>query len=164
MNVEYLGKLNEAASFLLRQKNIIDRIEELKTEVPEAKEAFVWSALDLNSLLIELPERIKSGWIFVLKKNVPSGCHYHPNSIQHMIVIEGQGESQIADIRKRLIPYSAPDCSLNEKWSVIDQGVPHEFFPVEKDMVVISFHTCEAHELEEVDCQTGKRRFYEEEM
>ena len=28
-------------------------------------------------------------------------------------------------------------------------------------MVVVSFHTCEASELEEVGCETGEKRLYE---
>ncbi len=163
MDVEALEKLNVAVGFLLQQKSILKIIETLKTAIHHTEEAFVWSVLDANSLSCELPEKIKSGWIFVLKKNVPSGCHYHPNSIQHMVVIEGQGESQIAGIRKRMVQFGNPTCTLAERWYVIAQGVPHEFFPEEKDMVVISFHTSEAQALEEIDCQTGKRRLYEEE-
>ena len=43
----------------------------------------------------------------------------------------------------------------------IGEGVPHEFFPEGEDMVVVSFHTCAAHELEEVACETGESRLYE---
>lgn len=60
-----------------------------------------------------------------------------------------------------MIPFGSPDFSLDESWHVIGAGLPHEFFPEESAMVVISFHTCEAHELEEVDCQSAKRRLYE---
>jgi hypothetical protein len=31
-------------------------------------------------------------------------------------------------------------------------------------MVVVSFHTCEASELEEVSCETGEKRLYEREI
>jgi len=55
----------------------------------------------------------------------------------------------------------SPGYSLPDIWYVIDEGVPHEFFPEEEDMVVVSFHTCEAHELEEVACGTGESRLYE---
>ena len=37
----------------------------------------------------------------------------------------------------------------------------HEFFPEDKDMVVISSHTCAATELEEISCNTGANRLYE---
>jgi hypothetical protein len=161
MKVDYLGKLNESVEFLLKQKNTLEIIRELKEEIHHAEDAFVWSVLDLTSIKCELPESIKSGWIFVLKKDVPSGCHYHLNSIQHMVMLEGEGESTIAGISKRMIRFGLPDCSPDEVWHVIGEGIPHEFFPEEIDMVVISFHTCEAKELEEVSCETGVRRLYE---
>ncbi|MEW6737666.1 MAG: hypothetical protein AB1489_40675 [Acidobacteriota bacterium] len=138
-------------------------IQQLKEDIHHTEETFVWSALDLNYFKCELPESIKSGWIFVLKANISSGCHYHPNSIQHMVMIEGKGESKIAGISKKMIKLGTPDYLLNEIWCVIGEGVPHEFFPEESEMVVISFHTCQATELEEISCQTGERRLYEAE-
>ena len=36
--------------------------------------------------------------------------------------------------------------------------------PEGEDMVVVSFHTCEANELEEVSCETGEKRMYEGEV
>jgi hypothetical protein len=162
MKPDYLEKLNESVELLLKQKNILEMIQNLKEDIRNTEEAFVWSSLDLNTIESELPESIKSGWIFVLKENVGSGCHYHPNSIQHMVMIEGKGESKIAGISKKMIQFRSLDSPLDEIWYVIGEGVPHEFFPEEKEMVVISFHTCEAKKLEEISCQTGERRLYEE--
>ncbi|HEU5240122.1 MAG TPA: hypothetical protein VFU37_23510, partial [Pyrinomonadaceae bacterium] len=50
---------------------------------------------------------------------------------------------------------------VEETWDVIGKGVPHEFFPEKEDMTVVSFHTCEADQLEEVSCDTGEKRLYE---
>jgi len=161
MNLEDLGKLNGAVSFLLQQKNILKIIEDLQQAIQHTEETFVWASLDLNEIKRELPENIKSGWIFVLKANVASGCHYHPNSIQHMVMLSGQGESQVAGVRKKMTRFDTPDCSPDEIWYVIAEGVEHEFFPEASDMVVMSFHTCEANKLEEISCQTGERRLYE---
>ena len=55
----------------------------------------------------------------------------------------------------------AEDVSPSDKWVVIDENVPHEFFPEKENMVVISFHTCDANELEEIGCTTGEKRLYE---
>jgi hypothetical protein len=163
MNTSDLEKLNTAVEFLIRQKTVLETIERLGQEVVHSQEPFVWSVIELNSIARPLPDTIKSCWIFVLKKNVPSGCHYHPNSIQHMVTIKGQGRQQIAGQSKRLVPFGSPTDSLVDKWLIIDKNVPHEFFPEDENMVVISFHTCEANELEEVGCDTGEKRLYEEE-
>jgi mannose-6-phosphate isomerase-like protein (cupin superfamily) len=152
MNTNDLEKLNTAVEFLVNQKTIVETIERLDQEIDHSPEPFVWSVIDLSSIPHQLPETIKSGWIFVLKKDVSSGCHYHPNSIQHMITIKGQGMSKVGGEYKRL---------LADTWVVIEKNRPHEFFPEDENMVVISFHTCEASELEEIGCETGEKRLYE---
>jgi mannose-6-phosphate isomerase-like protein (cupin superfamily) len=151
MNASDLEKLNTAVEFLIGQKTVMETIERLDQEADHSQEPFVWSVIELDSIARPLPDTIKSCWIFVLRKNVPSGCHYHPNSIQHMITIKGQGRQQIAGQSKRMVL---------DKWIVIDKNVPHEFFPEDENMVVISFHTCAATELEEIGCDTGQKRLY----
>ena len=151
MNAIELEKLNTAVEFLTGQKTVLETIEQLDREADQAQEPFVWSVIEMDSIARPLPETIKSCWIFVLKKNVPSGCHYHPNSIQHMVTIKGQGRQEIGGQSKRLVPF---------EWVIIDKNVPHEFFPEDENMVVISFHTCEASELEEIGCDTHQKRLY----
>jgi mannose-6-phosphate isomerase-like protein (cupin superfamily) len=160
MNVD-LQKLNSAVEFLTNQNSFAQAVNELREEVNHSSEPFVWSVIDLKSIESELPQEIKSGWIFVLKKNVPSGCHYHPNSIQHMVMIEGQGTSKVGEESRRMLQFGSANTSLEDIWYVISEGVPHEFFPEDKDVTVVSFHTCEAEQLEEVACDTGEKRKYE---
>jgi mannose-6-phosphate isomerase-like protein (cupin superfamily) len=164
MDSNDLEKLNTAVGFLIDQETFRKIIEQLSKEIDHSQEPFVWSVVDLNSIDRELPANIRSCWIFVLKKDVSSGCHYHPNSIQHMVAVKGQGMSKVGDISKRIVQFDSANHSLSDIWYVIGTGVPHEFFPEEKDMVVVSFHTCEANELEEVACETGERRLYEGEI
>ena len=152
---EYLPQLHEAVAQLIARPETHSLVDSLKKQLPQTSEPFVWSAIDLQSIQTRLPDSIRSCWIFVLKKNVPSGCHYHPNSIQHMVTIKGQGRQQIAGESKTLERF---------QWLVIDKNVPHEFFPEDENMVVISFHTCEASELEEIGCDTGEKRLYEDQL
>src|SRR5262249_39711555 len=159
MNAD-LEKLTTAVEFLLNRKTFLATIEQLSEEINHSEEAFVWSVIDLSSIAPELPEGIRSSWIFVLKKDVSSGCHYHPNSIQHMVTIKGQGMSKVGGKYSRLFQFGSSNDSIADKWLVIDKGVPHEFFPENENMVVVSFHTREASELEEVDCETGEKRVY----
>ena len=160
MNTQDLEKLTTAVEFLINQENVLQTIDQLNQEIDHSLEPFVWSMIDLDSIARPLPETIKSGWIFVLKKNVSSGCHFHPNSIQHMATIKGQGMSKVAGKYKPLVKFGS-DVAPADKWLVIDQNVPHEFFPENENMVVVSFHTCEATKLEEVGCESGEKRLYE---
>lgn len=81
-----------------------------------------------------------------------------------MVMIKGQGQSKVGDTYKGMAGFWSPTDSLADIWYVIGKGVPHEFFPERDDMVVVSFHTCEANELEEVSCETGGKRLYEGEI
>ena len=160
-NADYLPQLNEAVGQLITQPAIDSLIDSLKQQLQHTSEPFVWSTIDLQSVTELLPDRMRSGWIFVLKKDVPSGCHYHPNSIQHMVMIEGEGTSKVGAISRQVKRFGELDSSLKDIWYVIPEGVPHEFFPTERDMVVVSFHTCGADELEEISCDSGATRIYE---
>lgn len=161
MNVD-LEKLSIVVESLLNRNTFLDTIGQLNEEIRHSQEAFVWSVIEPSSIATELPENIRSSWIFVLKKDISSGCHYHPNSVQHMAMIKGQGMSIIAGEYRRIVPFESSNDTLADKWLVIDKGVPHEFFPEKENMVVVSFHTCDASELEEVDCETGEMRVYVE--
>lgn len=160
MNADYLQTLNDAVEQIVSQKTFSEIVQGLKKELSYSDEPFVWSVIDLSPVNCALPEKIKSGWVFVLKQDAPSGYHYHPNSVQHMAMIEGQGQSSVAGIRKEMVRFGTQSQPLENIWYVIGEGVPHEFFPEETEMVVVSFHTCEARELEEVACGSGAERLY----
>ncbi|MEN3326444.1 MAG: hypothetical protein V7638_1251 [Acidobacteriota bacterium] len=160
IHMDYLSQLNEAVAQLISRPAVHRLIDDLKQELPHTSEPFVWATIDLQSVTAPLPDTIKSGWIFVLKKDVPSGCHYHPNSIQNMVMIEGEGTSKVGGDSSEMKRFADPDSSLEDIWYVIPEGTPHEFFPAEKDMVVVSFHTSASDELEEVSCDSGATRTY----
>jgi len=160
VGASYLQQLNDAVAELVTRPAIRSVVDTLKDELQHTSEPFVWSTIDLKSVTTPLPNEIESGWIFVLKKDVPSGCHYHPNSIQHMVMIEGAGTSKVGTVAGRMKLFEAQRSALEESWYVIPEGVPHEFFPEGKDVVVMSFHTCDSDELEEISCDSGASRNY----
>jgi hypothetical protein len=158
--MNYLSQLNEAVAELIGRPAVHSLIADLKQQLPHTPEPFVWATIDLQSITTTLPDTIRSGWIFVLKKDVPSGCHFHPNSVQNMVMIEGEGTSKVGDDSRHMKRFADHDGSLEDIWYVIPEGTPHEFFPAEKDMVVVSFHTSTSDELEEVSCDSGATRTY----
>jgi hypothetical protein len=76
-----------------------------------------------------------------------------------MVMIEGEGTAKIGSATSEMKRWDAANAS--DVWCVIDERVPHEFFPWRSDMVVISFHTCSANELKEISCDSGVTRIYE---
>jgi hypothetical protein len=161
MNSVNFDSLNTAVREILKRPATAATITQLKKDVPYTSDTFVWSVLEIEELKEKLPVNIRSAWIFVLKKDTPSGAHYHPNSIQHMVLIEGEGKSQIGGRWQEMTELSEAGGHPEAAWSIIPENVPHEFFPRERDMVVISFHTCLAEELQEIACDTGRTRNYE---
>lgn len=127
------------------------RLKEIEKELKEklmADEPFTGMSIDVN-----LPHPIKSTWIFIVRKRtIP---HYHPNSIQHSVVIKGKGKVKIGNAVHHLLPISQ---SMKKSWCVIGKNVIHEFFP-DNEMILLSFHTCPADELIEVK-ETGEKRRY----
>lgn len=156
---DYLASLTEAVRNIIGQTDTLKAIERLKHEVHQSDEPFVWAALDLEEVAAHLPGTIRSGWIFVLKRDRWTGEHMHPNSVQHMIVVEGKGTSRIGKVHANLQRFN-PTNDAADQWQVIEKNVPHEFFPVDADMVVLSFHTCPAEELIEVSTVSGHARRY----
>ena len=161
VSADYLQQLNDAVAQLVTRPAIRRAVETLKVQLQDTSEPFVWSTIDLQSVTTPLPDDIRSGWIFVLKKDVPSGCHFHPNSIQHMVMIEGEGTSKVGAVASEMKCFGEQGQTLEETWYVIPEGVPHEFFPRGTDVVVVSFHTCDSDELEEISCDSGAARNYE---
>jgi mannose-6-phosphate isomerase-like protein (cupin superfamily) len=158
---DYLPQLNEAVAQLITTPGFPGLVDTLKKQLQDTSEPFVWSTIDLESITAPHPESIKSCWIFVLKKDMPSGCHFHPNSIQHMVMIEGEGTSDVGGISREMKCFGESDSAPDDVWYVIPEGTPHEFFPRDTDVVVVSFHTCEPHELQEISCDSGAMREYE---
>ena len=159
---DLLRRLNDAVAEVVAQPAFSQVVDDLKTQLQHTSEPFVWSTIDLQSLTSPLPDNIRSGWIFVLKKDVSSGCHYHPNSVQHMVMIEGEGTSKVGTISGEMKLFGGEQVgALDETWYVIPENVPHEFFPRGRDVVVVSFHTCDSEELEEISCDSGATRNYE---
>lgn len=148
---EELEILSRAVLLVLARQDVQATIARLKREVTDTSDTFVWSTIPLPAPGIALPKHILSGWIFVLKAGTPSGSHRHPNSVQHMVMLEGRGRSCIGGRWQEM---------RRSEWIVIPEGVAHEFLPEGEAMVVMSFHTCAAEDLEEVAEATGVSRHY----
>ena len=156
-----LEQLHAAVGSLLRRESFSEAVERLEEELGGSEAPFVWSTVALDTIGVALPAKIRSCWIFRLRRDVPSGCHFHPNSVQHMVALDGRGRSRVGGVERTMVPFESDRHPIDEMWYVIGEGVPHEFFPAGEDMTVVSFHTCEASELTEVDCESGTSRRYE---
>lgn len=100
-----------------------------------------------------LPAGVLSAWLFVLPPEKATPPHRHPRSVQHSAVILGGGWGWVAGRRFELQPY---DPAFPEKSIlVIPEGAPHAFQPGHEGLVLMSFHTVRAEELQEVPVEPG---------
>ncbi|MGC9992009.1 MAG: hypothetical protein ABSD52_06415 [Candidatus Cybelea sp.] len=150
--------MDRAVVELATRADVVATIDRLKAELRASEEPFVWATIDAENVS-DIPGEIQSAWIFALRAERWSGSHYHPNSVQRMAVIEGRGRSRVGGTTGEMVAFE--DGGSGERWFVIAPGVPHDFYPVEDDMIVMSFHTATARELLEVSETGGLTRHYE---
>lgn len=151
-----LSLLTNHVISLLEQDSFQRQVVSLKRDLAISEAPFVWKTIVITD---DLPPEIRSGWIFALKGNTPSVSHYHPNSVQHMLSVEGEAQAVVGDNQLEVLPLS--DHPEKAEWIVIPKGIPHEFTPRNQDMIVVSFHTCDAADLVEVESESGLIRKYE---
>ena len=154
-----LPKLTALVKEMLRNRKVLDVIDDLKAQLAETDEPFIWATLPENLIGKGFPTGIRSAWIFVLRPHYRTSPHYHPNSIQHTAIIEGDGQAKIGNQQIKLEIFN----NRQPIWYVIEKGVSHEFVTEKSPVVVISFHTCPANDLVEVEEESGRMRLYERE-
>lgn len=153
----YLNSLIKSAEWILNLPEIPEIKKRLKYELRRTKEKFVWHTIDISTLDENVSDFIKSVWIFVLRHNTPSLSHYHPNSTQYTLILEGKGKVNIGGRNINLQKFDPNNCNTIYE---IERNCPHEFFPDKKDLVVISFHTAVAEKLIEINIESGFQRRY----
>jgi len=156
IDLERLTSLTEKA---LRNPYILRIMELLKAEILRREEPFIWKVLSEQLLEETFPAGIRSGWMFVLKPNTHTASHYHPNSVQYTLVIEGSGKIRIGEDEKEVQTFDLK--RRKQIWYVIPRNVPHSVTIREHAIVVFSFHTCPPSELLEVETLSGRLRVYE---
>src|SRR5438445_12016776 len=69
---------------------IVDRVCAALSQKPEA--LMTWEPIPLEIFGEQLPQEIRSGWIFVLRAGADTGAERHPNSHQRMMTLHGTGD------------------------------------------------------------------------
>ena len=126
---------------------LVARVEEKLAQDPAAVMAYEPVPLDWYGK--ELPELIRSSWVFILRSQTNTGAERHPNSRQRMASFRGTGDMQVWDEqqwRSNLLENTA-GTSLENRWVSIPVNVWHQVVVPENNWVVVSFHTVPAEEL-----------------
>lgn len=158
MTMYRIKKLAELVDGWRRVSQVRAAVAELTKQVLGGKEPFLGKPLPDELVQGRFPPGIQSAWVFVLKPETLTPSHKHPNSVQHMAVIEGSGRFIIGAKEDYLQPFDPafPERSIY----VIPEGVPHAFEPGHEPLVVLSFHTVPADKLVEVEVASERKRTY----
>ncbi len=137
---------------------IVERVEKRLEE--DAKAIMAWEPIPLDIYELQLPDTVKSSWIFVLRKHTVTGAERHPNSIQRMMSYKGSGDFQTMPDLKWISHFlvSEPQEELERRWISIPMNEWHQGVVGDGNWTVLSFHTCEANELIEERLEDGNIR------
>ena len=116
-----------------------------------------WEPIPLNIYKTELPDEIKSSWVFVLRKKIISGAERHPNSIQRMMSYKGSGDFQTKPeaVWNSNFLQSNVESEIEQRWISIPAGVWHQGIVGDENWVVVSFQTAKVSELIEERPEEG---------
>ena len=130
---------------------LIDSIA-ARLEVELAKDPralMAWEVVPLSAYGVELPDVIRSSWVFILRAGAATGAERHPNSQQRMMSYRGDGNFPVwngAAWQSNHL-FSDRDAPLENRWVSIPVNAWHQSLKPEADWVVVSFHTAKEDEL-----------------
>jgi mannose-6-phosphate isomerase-like protein (cupin superfamily) len=153
-----IQKLHALVGGLKETTLVRDLVRDLEAKMKASGKPFEGAPMPVGLIADRLPPGILSAWVFVLRPRTPTPAHQHPNSIQHMAVIQGGGLGLIGTKQFVLQPYDPafPERSVY----VIPAGTAHAFEAGNEILAVMSFHTVSAEDLVEVEVDTGISRTY----
>ena len=126
---------------------IVSRVEQKLNQDSEAK--LTWESVPLVIYGKQLPNGIRSSWVFVIPPQTTTGAERHPNSYQRMMSYRGSGDLQIWDGDKwnSNILVSDLDKGIGKRWVSIPTNIWHQAVVGKENWVVVSFHTVPDDEL-----------------
>ena len=126
---------------------IVERVTRKLASEPTA--AMAWEPIPLSVFGDALPAVIRSSWVFILRAGAITGAERHPNSHQRMMSYQATGDLQTGGEGKwQSNPLvSEPGAGIELRWISVPSNVWHQAVVADRDWVVVSFHTVQAHEL-----------------
>jgi quercetin dioxygenase-like cupin family protein len=149
-----IQKLHALVGGLKETTLVRDLVRDLEAKMKASGKPFEGAPMPVGLIADRLPPGILSAWVFVLRPRTPTPAHQHPNSIQHMAVIQGGGLGLIGTKQFVLQPYDPafPERSVY----VIPAGTAHAFEAGNEILAVMSFHTVSAEDLVEVEVDIAR--------
>jgi len=160
----------------IRNETVIAKLEPLVAQVgaklaQDPAAVMAYEPVPLEWYGKQLPEPIRSSWVFILRAQTNTGAERHPNSQQRMASYRGTGDMQVWRDQQWQSNFlkSEPRTSLEDRWVSIPVNIWHQVVVPENNWVVVSFHTVPAAELIEErpdrdDLEVTQQRRYLDEL
>jgi hypothetical protein len=140
----------EKLDSLVRQTNLDIAIQKSK-ELLAQDESLLAGAVPvpLSKFGAGLPEGIGSARVFALRANTSFKTERHPNSLQRVLSLEGDGKILVKDgVSQRIQALtSSMDARLEQRWASLGQNIWHQPQAGSQDWVVLTFHEVKESEL-----------------
>ncbi len=145
--------------------SIVPRVEQKLKKDSEA--LLAWGPVPLATYGEDLPNMIRSSWVFIVRAQSESGAERHPNSHQYMMSFRGAGDLQVMTGKKwdSNLLISDPGKGIESRWVSIPPYTWHQAVAPKENWAVVSFHTAPEDELIEErpdpsDTELTHQRFY----
>ncbi len=148
--------------------SLVPRVEQKLEKDSEA--LLAWEPVPLDTYGEDLPDMIRSSWVFIVRAQAESGAERHPNSHQYMMSYKGSGDLQVMTDKKwdSNLLVSDPEEGIESRWVSIPPYTWHQAVSSKENWVVVSFHTAPEDELIEerpdsIDTELTHQRLYSDE-
>ncbi|HSL20110.1 MAG TPA: hypothetical protein VK886_01150 [Vicinamibacterales bacterium] len=151
---------------------IRDALERVLQKLGASSETMAWEIIPFEMIDTELPENIRSCWVFAIRAGAETGAERHPNSHQRSCSLVGSGRFELrAGGGWRSHPLRSADdgSSMEQRWVSIPPSTWHRLFVGSEAWAMVSFHTVPPEELIEerpmdandLDGETHQARYAE---
>jgi len=145
-------KLLQILDDRVRRTDLTLQIRQVKQQLEDDPSILAGTVpLSLKIFGEDLPKMIRSARLFSLRAQTEFKTERHPNSLQRVVSLEGDGEIEVKDSSNPLVLslVSGANLELSKRWASVERNIWHQPRAGNSDWVVLTFH--EATEKELID-------------
>lgn len=128
-----------------------DALRRVLHQLESSSEEMAWEVIPLTALGSDLPEGIRSCWVFGIRPGAETGAERHPNSHQRSLSLTGSGTFELrrAEGWEPHALVSDDRAGHEQRWVTIPPATWHRLFVDNQAWGMVSFHTVAPEELVE---------------
>jgi hypothetical protein len=152
MNVDsdpLIATLNPIVGKAAVAEAVRQTLRKVLQELDASERIMAWDTVPLAVFGDDLPQSIRSCWVFAIRANAATGAERHPNSHQRSLSLAGQGTFELRAggewTSHPLVSIEPAD--LPRRWVSIPPSTWHRLFTGSAPWGMLSFHTVAPEDL-----------------